>query len=97
MDLWEFIQHPMLYLPPNIDLGLTEWKNWIDLFMQTNPWFCFFMGSTGMTWLTWLVMKTPWNWDNAWPDWVRVHVFKQVLPEKATKENPIILNDEVKE
>lgn len=82
MDIWKFIQHPMTYLPPNIDLGLTEWKNWIDLFMQTNPWFCFFMGTTGMTWLTWLVMKTPWNWDNAWPEWVKVHIFKQAPSSK---------------
>lgn len=102
-DLWEFIIHPMQYIPPAIDAWIREWGRFIDAFVAANPWFCTFMAGTGMSWFTWLVMKTPWNWDNKWPDWVKKHIFKQNVPAekeaeaRATMKREIhTLTDEIK-
>jgi hypothetical protein len=85
-DLFEFIAHPMQYLPPMIDAWVREWGNFLDAFVATNPWFCTFMSGTGMTWITWLVMKTPWNWDNNFFDWFSKVVLKRPTSVAIKKE-----------
>ncbi len=97
----EFLMEPMKYLPPNIDAWLRAWGNWINLFVQTNPWFCTFLSGTGMTWFTWLVMKTGWAWDDKWPDWIKEKIFKRSTekPVLNTETKKVIheLVDEIKE
>lgn len=106
-DLWKFIIHPMGWLPPTIDLWLAEWGNWIDLFIKTNPWFCTIMSGGGVGWLTWLVMKTPWTWDDSWPATVKTWWGKMMRKENPKKDKAMVskrlekelhkLVDEVKE
>lgn len=84
-SLWEFISHPMRYLPPTVDLWLNEWGNWINQFIQANPKFCMFLSGTGMSWFTWFVMHTPWKWDDKWPEWVKRKWFKKT-EEKDEEE-----------
>lgn len=91
MDWWdafsfkEFFFYPTRYLPPNVDRWIRDWGTWLDLFVQTNPWFFGFLTGTGLSWATWVVMKTPWNWDNTVLGWFKEKVLKQPSESKVVK------------
>ncbi len=100
-DLWEFIIHPGRYGVPLVDAWIREWGNWLDMFVQTNPWFFGFLTGTGLSWLTWVVMKTPWRWDNWLLEWFKVKVLKRpsekVVVADRLKKEVIELTDVVEE
>lgn len=77
----DFFLNPNVYGIPKLDAWLLNWLAYIDQFIRINT----YATSITVGIISWVVVKTPWKWDDVGWEWLKNKFLKKAEPKDEIK------------